>query len=275
MRNRNKLFLSCTVLAGGLFAAAGGALADTCQAGPYTVETSGPTVVGVQTKITYVITGSAGPDHIAAVVSSGGTNCGGPKTIVGVAGSSSLSGNQWYFAGDGDPVTGLGKLSCHDEAAKINPNGTRAEFTITVNGVRGSAPKTVAVKKGSTVNRCEIVGIGEATTVEEVAPVTEIVSEPGSECAVEFTMDRITGRVLHAELVPTTNTECSLTVAPIEDLKLSLRGVTCPPASQLEDGSCSLGSAKFGQGYTHTGTGSCTTRVIGGRVYSWGAPCPE
>ena len=196
MRNTNKLFLSCTVLAGGLLATAGGAEAvESCQAGAYTVSTPGPTVVGTQTRITYTVDGP-GSDHVAAVVSSGSTNCSTPS-VVSVTGSN-VTGNQSYAPAVGDPITGLGKNSCHEEAVKVNPTSNRSEFTITVSGARGAAPKSVVVKKGGSVSRCEIVGIGEPSAAEEVAPVTEIVSEPDSDCAVEFTMDRITGRVLSA-----------------------------------------------------------------------------
>jgi len=271
MRNTNRLFLSCTVLAGGLLATAGGAEAvETCQAGAYTVSTSGPTVVGTQTKISYTVSGNPGADHVAAVVSSGSTNCSTPS-IVSVTGSP-LSGNQAYAPAVGDPVTGLGKNSCHDEAVKVNPSGSVVNFTITVDGVRGPSPKTVVVKKGSNISRCEIVGIGEVGAAEIVAPVTEIIKEPGTNCAVEFTKDQITGRVLHVQVTSDSGPGCQLHQTSVEDLELVL------PTTQIgtcTNPPCSLGKAKFGEGYVHTGLFSCTTRIIGGRVYSWGDPCPE
>jgi hypothetical protein len=209
MRQRNRAFLSCAVVAWGLTAAPGGAQADTCQAGSYTVSTGGPSVVGGNTKITYTISGNNAPDH-----------------------------------------------------------GSTVNFTVTVSGVRSPAPKSVVVKKGNTVKSCEIVGIGDAGTAE-VAPVTEIIKEPGSDCAVEFTRDRISGRVLDAQLV-SANPDCTLSQTPVENLSLQVNG----PFGACTDATCPLGFAKFGEGYVHSGEGSCTTRVIGGRVYSWGAPCP-
>ena len=272
MRNRNKLFLSCAVLSGGLLATAGGAVADTCQAGSYTVSTTGPTVVGSQTQITYTVSGSPGADHVAAVVSSGSTNC-STASIVSVTGSP-LTGNQSYAPAVGDPITGLGKNSCHDEAVKVNPTGSVVNFTITVSGARGAAPKTVVVKKGSSINRCEIVGIGEVGTAEIVAPVTEIIKEPGTNCAVEFTKDQVTGKVLHVQVTDDSGPGCQLHQTSVEDLELVLPNTqigtcTSPP--------CSLGKGKFGSGdgYVHTGPQSCTTRIVGGRVYSWGDPCPD
>jgi hypothetical protein len=41
-----------------------------------------------------------------------------------------------------------------------------------------------------------------------------------------------------------------------------------------DDKGTTLGKGKFGDGYISTGGDSCTTRVIGGKVYTWGTPCP-
>jgi hypothetical protein len=35
-----------------------------------------------------------------------------------------------------------------------------------------------------------------------------------------------------------------------------------------------LGLGQFGDGYFSSGSNSCTTRVIGGNLYTWGSPCP-
>jgi len=274
----------CTILAGALVAVAGAAAADTCQAGPYTVSTTGPVLNAAQTQtsITYVIEGGTS-DHIASVVASASTNCSSPS-ILSVTGSGQATGNQSYAPAVGDPITGLGKLACHEEAAKINPAGTRAEFTITVSGARGPTPKTVVVKKGGQINRCEIVGIGEPGTAEVEAPVTEIIRESGSECAVEFTLDRLTGKVLHVEVAAGSAQNCTLTQTPVENLNLSVSGLStcttanqpncCPPDKVNDDGTCAFGTGRFGMGYVHSNSQSCTTRVIGGTLYSWGAPCP-
>ena len=51
-----------------------------------------------------------------------------------------------------------------------------------------------------------------------------------------------------------------------QDLELTLKvGATA----------ISLGEGQFGEGYVSSGTNSCTTRIIGGRVYTWGNPCPD
>jgi hypothetical protein len=64
---------------------------------------------------------------------------------------------------------------------------------------------------------------------------------------------------------------CSLHQTSVENLKLEVSD----PAICGGDPSCTLGAGKFGEGYVHSGSNSCTTRIIGGRMYSWGSPCPE
>jgi hypothetical protein len=270
MRMMSKVFAACSILAGVVLVGAhGAAAAETCQAGSWTVSTNGPEVVDGNTKITYTVTGNQAADHAAAVVSSGGNTCAG-STVLSVTGSP-VSGNQSYAAGAGDPLTGLGKLSCHDEAVKVNPNGSTFNFTVTVSGVRAAQPKTVALKKGNTVRSCEIVGIGDPGTPEIVAPVTEIIKEPASTCAVEFTRDLNTGKVLNAALVSPSHPDCKLFQTSADKIQLNVDDDTVCGGP----GGCSLGAGKFGEGYVHSGTHSCTTRIIGGRVYTWGASCPE
>lgn len=265
---------------------ASGAWADeTCQAGAYTVSTPGPIVSGSSTSITYRITGSISPDHVATVVGTPSNDC-FTRGITAVTGSTPTTGNQSYAPAVGDPITGLGKMACHEEAAKINPTGSVVNFTVTVSGARSQALKSVAVKRGATIKSCAIVGIGDQSESSEgtPAPVSEIIKEPGSECAVEFTLDRLTGKVLHVDVVAGSAPNCTLTQTPVEDLNLSISGLPtctsatqpncCPPDKVNQDGTCAYGSGKFGQGYLHTGSQSCTTRVVGGTLYSWGAPCP-
>jgi hypothetical protein len=50
-------------------------------------------------------------------------------------------------------------------------------------------------------------------------------------------------------------------VNTVDKLKVTLDGVD-------------LGSGQFGSGYVSSGSASCTTRIIGGRLYTWGSPCP-
>jgi hypothetical protein len=261
MRTRNKAFLSCAFL-GGVLLMATGAMAQTptsCYAGTYFVETAGPSTVSCNgatcTEITYDVSGGK-PDHVAAVVASGDTDC-AEKSIKSVTGTN-LSGHQNYFPGEGEPITGLGKWSCHDEAVKVNPNGSVSSFTITVYGARGPAPKSVVTKKGNKVGSCEILGIGEDGAAS-AAPVTETLTH--GECSVVFTLNSLTGSVINAELSDDSPSGCQFFDNPVSELELALDGE-------------SLGTAQFGDGYVQSGTASCTTRVVGGRVYTWGKPCP-
>jgi len=259
-----KAFFSCTVLTAGVLAAAV-ATADTplgsCSAGGWLVETFGPTPVdcsGPCTQVRYKVSQGPTPDHVAAVVASGGDDCKTPS-IASVTGDS-VTGIQWWDPGVGDPLTGLGKYSCHDEAAKVNPVASVTEFTIMVRGKRGVSPRSVVVKKGGKIGQCEILSLGDDDG-GEIAPVVETLTH--DECSVAFTLDRITGRVLNVALTPDSPTTCDLIVDDVENLNISLDGVG------------NLGNGRFGDGYIHSGTGSCTTRIIGGRVYTWGSPCPN
>jgi len=256
-------FLSCSVMAAvGVLTAPAAMATDptpsgSCHAGQYLVEAFGPSVVacgsGTCTEIRYTVSGGK-PDHVATVVASGGTDC-STSSIVSVTGGKS-SGNQWYAPGVGDPVTGLGKHACHEEAAKINPDGTVTDFKVKVIGQRSPTPKTVVTKKGNSIGRCEIVGIGEEGTV---APVTETLRHEN--CAVEFTLDRATGTVLSAQLTADSDPDCEFLTDDVANLEIKL-------------GTESLGLGQFGEGYIQSGNNSCTTRIIGGKVYTWGSPCP-
>jgi hypothetical protein len=269
MRKSGAVVLSCSILVGVLAVAAAAGADQTCQAGAYTVSTAGPVVSGSSTSITYVITGGT-LDHAATVVGTPSNDC-FTRGIVSVTGSSQATGNQSYAPAVGDPVTGLGKLACHEEAAKINPNGTKATFIVTVNGIRNPALKSVVVKKGSSVNSCAIVGIGDGGTgAPTPAPVTEIIKEPGSNCAVEFSFDRASGALLDAHVTGDSDPDCKLTKTPAANLNLEVN----TPIGSCTSPPCSLGLASFGSGYIHTGSSSCTTRFIGGSLYSWGSPCP-
>ena len=89
------------------------------------------------------------------------------------------SGFQATRAGDGDPLTGLGKYSKHEKALKVNPNAAAAgEFWVVVAGTRSAIPSSVVLKKGSTASsRSQIDGPGDTTS--RMAPVTEDLTHEG------------------------------------------------------------------------------------------------
>jgi hypothetical protein len=286
MRNR-KAFLSVVVSAAALLATTPAMTqsptpepSGTCMAGAYQVQAYGPEFVACPdndpagcTTIQYKVTPA--PAHVATVVSSLNTQPPWTKGVVSVTGGGS-NGSFSFFPCEGDTVTNLGLWACHEEAARINPNGAFADFRITVRGKREAAPKSVVTKKGNSIGACEIVGIGEVGTAVrnpfETVLRTETLRFKG--CAVTFDYDLATGDVVNAALNEGESEKpacgvgdppgscCDFDIQDVSKLELKLNGT-------------SLGSGKFGQGYVSSGTNSCTTRVIGGRVYTWGSPCPE
>jgi hypothetical protein len=266
---RNKAFLACALVASALLAASGVMATGgggtptaapsppptTCSTGLYQVAVaSGPTFVsctatgGQCTEIAYAVTSGGVPDHVAVVQGVGIWSVTGP-------------GNQWYGPGVGDPVTGLGRFSSHEQAAKFNPTTSVLNFTIRLAGRRNPSPTAIATKKGTKFGSCRIVGIGLEAGPNPFQQVqrTETVNFKG--CSVNFNYDATSGAFLGAELAPD-STGCDFYENNIDDLTLNLPGLT------LTDG-------KFGEGYISSGTNSCTTRIIGGRVYTWGDPCPD
>jgi hypothetical protein len=235
-----------------------------CTAGNFLVETTGPVYPsGCDcTEITYDISGGK-PDHVATVVASTSTDC-STQSIMNVYGDQ-ITGNQWYAPAVGDPITGLGEWACHEEAAKVNPSDTVSSFTIRVSGVRGSTPKSVVTKKGGKVRSCEIAGLGEISTPGTPAGLTEVLCH--GECCVEFTLDVFTGAVIDAALTDDSNPLCSFEVNDVDDLKLTL--------VDDQNNETDLGFTQFGEGFAQSGTATCITRWIGGRVITWGYPCPE
>jgi hypothetical protein len=241
-----------------------------CTVGQYTIAvTSGPSFVSCQsdqsrqcTEIEYAVTDGGIPDHVAALEGVGVQYVVGP-------------GTQWYPPCVGDPVTDIGEHSCHEQAAKFNPTGSSQAFTIGLDGQRSSGPTTVAVKKGSFVGSCRIVGVGLDRVPGQFESVQAVDTKTFEGCAVKFTYDAA-GAVLSATLDGTQSSKplcsqngnnppcCSdLTTTSIDKLTFSLEGVG------------DLGAGQVGDGYFSSGTSSCTTRIIGGRVYTWGSPCPN
>jgi hypothetical protein len=171
-----------------------------------------------------------------------------------------------------DPCVGVGSFgsgSCHEQAVRTSPDDF-GKFRITLEGVRRASPTSVAISIDP-LQACEILGIGLETSrnPDETTLTTETVDFKG--CVVEFTRDADTAEVVRARLTTDSPAACTspflgagrtLIPQPVTELEV-----------KLEDGT-SLGFGKFGDGYISTGEESCTTRVIGGKVYTWGKPCP-
>jgi hypothetical protein len=276
MRSFSKAFLSCVAVAamGMLFPSATLAHGHsyscssfnptvTILAGPCPVTSATPTECapsGDYTGIKYQVTGN--PDHVATVVTAN-------NVVV------SVPGNQFYAACAGDPVTGLGAQSCHERAVKVNPDAYTGEFWLVVEKSKGAVLESIVAKKGSCVKPFAIAGLGYDVNPFAATQKTETVNFKG--CAVTFVRDILTGAVLSAALDPdqstlplchSTNASpcCSdVIISDVDKLSLSLN----------VPGVGDLGTGQIGDGYISSGENSCTTRVIGGRVYTWGSPCPQ
>lgn len=264
MRRMKKAFLSCAMVGAMVLLASPAAQATnygSCTAptvsvlkGPCPVSTTNPGdclppgTAADYTGVKYQIAGAA--SHAAFLITSNNL-----KADVFVQ-----TANTVFDQCVGDNVTGLGKHSCHELAVRLNPNSQTKTFWAVVRGQKQPVQTSIVVK--GVGNNCntkayQIVGLGLDSP--PVAPVKETLSH--GLCSVEFTLDGIGGNVLSAKLTQGSDPGCNLRVDNVEDLQITI-------------GNVPLG-LKFGQGYFQSGETSCTTRVIGGRVYSWGSPCPE
>lgn len=238
-----------------------------CSTGLFQIKvTSGPSFVsctaadGQCTEIEYTVISGGTPDHVAVLEG------------VGVW-SAEGEGIQWYKPGAGDPVTDLGERSYHEQAVKFNPTGSSLQFTIRLAGQRKPSPTSVATKKGSKVGACRILGIGLETAASpfQSTQKNETVNFKG--CAVTFVRNSLTGEIVSAALDPE---QSSLPACTVSDPPCCSELITSniDKLSLTLEGFGDLGAGQIGDGYVSSGTGSCTTRVIGGRVYTWGSPCP-
>jgi hypothetical protein len=178
-------------------------------------------------------------------------------------------------------VDGFGAGACHEQAVRTFPD-EGGVFSITVEGVRRPSPTSVAVNVEG-LESCEILGLGleNSPNPDQTTQTTETIDFEG--CAVTFLRDAQTGDVVSAALDPDQSTKPLCTSPGQQDCCRALfaeeDGTTLvpQPVTELEvtlaDGT-TLGKGKFGDGYISTGGDSCTTRVIGGKVYTWGKPCP-
>ncbi len=277
MQTIHKAFLSCCLLAGVLLASAvamaqGTAPDTSCTttngwsitaAGP----TSGPCSAGSPdtcTTITYAIPGigvlQPSADHVATLVHVDVV----PFMLQPAASKFAPA------CGVGDTTTDFGIYACHEQPVRLNAGGTKNDqFSVTAQGTWLPIKTTVLVKKGKSIGSCELVGLGPQPT-PVVAPVTEVLTHAG--CAVQFTLDGVTGAVVSAALLPgpkpscgsggPSSSCCSLLVNDVGELQITL-------------GNQTLGFANFGNGYVESGTASCTTKIVGGKVYTFGSPCPQ
>jgi hypothetical protein len=261
MRTRNKAFLSCAVVAGVALLAAPAAMAtgNSCSSLSYSFTVvAGPCLVqdpnspacsadGDYTGIKYQLTGS-NADHVFTLVTANNTVIAPPAIQV-------------LPPGAGCPNTSLGKDAQHEQCVKVNPQGATRSFWVVVAGKKTPVQTTIAVKKGSCLKSFAVAGLGLETNSFQAVNPKEVVAF--KKCKVEFAKDPITNDVVGAALTDDSPASCQFYETTVDQMT-----VTVPGAGDV-------GVPKFGDGYVSSGTNSCITRIIGGRVYTWGDPCPD
>jgi hypothetical protein len=241
-----KAFLSSAVMAAGLIAATGamaqvappGPAPTSCQAGNTIVSvTAGPAIVncpdsttGQCTEIQYSVSGSASDftstDHLGALEGLGVAYVKGGTTFC------SPSPCSIFPAGQGDPLTDLGRLAVHEQAVRVNPNDIKStSFTIGLVGARSSSPTSVVVKKGKAINSCRIQGIGGADAggnpLATFTSLREDVVGPKN-CTIRATTDKTTGVTTVQLTQGSINNGCSLEKINLPDVELTVNGRTGP-----------------------------------------------
>jgi hypothetical protein len=222
------------------------------------------------TAVQYSVDGSRNISHVAVLARA----LEGSDSVVaaGPSDSSSVFGRC-----EGDVQSGLGKHTCHEQAIRYNSEGDKSfSFYFVVQGRRVIAPTTVLVEGGNRSGSCEIVGVGEEEVddssfacvpncgnidINQTMVRTEILKFKG--CDLVFEYDTATGDLISVGLTAESeNKNCDLLQGPVGELELS-------------KGNTSFGLGLFGDGLISTGSNTCSCRIIGGRYWCWGLPCPD
>jgi hypothetical protein len=276
----NMAFLSCTLVAAAGSLAAGPLMAanmpTSCKlylqndkGGPeekhfWVVNvSSGPSFVSCEspsgqcTEIEYEISGTMVADRFAVLEG------------VDVMFMNGGGATQSYAPCAGDPVTQIGKHACHEQAVAILPSGPVTKLKIGLDGQRKPSPTSIAVQKGDDTRACLIEGIGVDDGAAPLQSLQTLETKVFEGCAVTFKFDSAGNVLSAANDVKLSKPEAHCTpliITTVDKLSLTL---DIPGM-----GSQSLGLAQIGDGYISSGSASCTSRVIGGKVYTWGSPCP-
>ena len=159
----------------------------------------------------------------------------------------------------GDGVTGLGSRDCSKQTARINQSQQKVgPFDLVVQGVVKPMGASIVVKKGKIVEHCRIASLGLPYDVfDPHAQVTTTETIEFKQCTLTVSVDPITGEPGIGSL---TGTGCKFVAngAPVESLDVSINGVPLGQGKWVSD------NAAFSNGDE-----SCTTRTIGGRLYSF------
>jgi hypothetical protein len=271
-------FLSCTIAAAGALAAAPATAGDiptsckiklvnehgTPNGDTYTVNVvSGPALSscnspsGQCTAISYQVTGSVVPERIGVLEG------------VGVVSADGGASNIVHPPCHGDKSTELGKNSCHEQAIGVVPDGSTTNLKVTLDGARSTSPTSLVVVKGLFSGTCVIEGTGLDDSAGPFQNVFKIETNVFEGCAVTFKFDS-SGNVVSAVNDPK-QSDPTAVCSPLVTTTIDKLTVTLDIPGQ---GPTALGAGQFGDGYISSGSASCTSRVVAGRVYTWGAPCP-
>ena len=267
---------SCTTASGWTVRVTAGpcATSDAGTSGGLTCDSA-----GLNTGIEYTVTGPGTPDHTFSFVHV--TKLASEVLWVGGGNEGTV-----YAIGSGDPLSGIGLYAWHEVAARLNSEANKAgTYKIIMSGQREPIGTSVVVKKGKITDSCRIMGLGlepaidmslacvpNCTTVNPEQTMTKTETMKFKGCAVKFEYDISTGELISATFdadasdkplcgAVSSNTCCYFNQEDVANLTLTV-------------GNVPLGHGLFGDGYISSGTGSCTTRLIGGKLYTWGCPCP-
>jgi len=174
----------------------------------------------------------------------------------------------------GDRVTRVGRYECHQQAVKINQESAQTYVQVVVDTEAETVPMSMVLRGDHRQESCKIAGLGRPVPpaldgcVPGCGPFhpkqpivsTEIMEFQG--CFVEFVRDLTTGEILSAALIGDDDEECDFEEGDIDEVEIVIDET-------------SYGFGTFGDGFISSGSESCTCRLIGGRRYCWGRPCPN
>jgi hypothetical protein len=202
----------------------------------------------------------------------------------------------------GDSRTGVGQFECHQQTIRMNDDFSTGKFWVVVEGANPLMIDTsIVVNAGNRTESCKISTLGPDTDSGACVPScgnfnknqtitkTEILDFKGCKAQFEFYLD--TGAVASFGLAEMCadlsggDLEACCAEYPKDpwccegpysselcceetDFDTAQLAVTIP-------GGTPQVYATFGDGLLSIGPDSCSCRVIGGRVYCWGRPCPQ
>jgi hypothetical protein len=281
MRNKKVAFLSCAVVAAaGLLATPAAMATGSCPA--WSVSYEGPCAVNSTTPSTCLPAGTEGKYTAIKYNINKISGYGNASNVATLVTANNL-GNVFVAPASGvcvsapcvgDTPTSLGKNSCHELAVRVNPNASTSSFWVIVAGRKAAIQTSIAVKSGNCVKAYAVPGLGLDTNPFQAVQKKETVNFKG--CSVDFVYDAVTGAVVSASLAPppaSTKPPCPL--GQNDGTCCAFNGGDDVSGLRLILNDRDLGAGQFGDGYISSGENSCTTRVIGGRVYTWGSPCPD